>query len=143
MWYGHGGRIRPLGWSRQAVLDILGHIFFENLLTQHCPSHTSIGLRACRDHELVRPRQIMLGNGATDRWRSHSMGAPWRMCGRIAGPAGYGHLDPDPDQALRDRLEALHALSQTRPSARPDGPETDQATSSRLEGSSEPPRHMA
>ena len=28
----------PLRRSRQAVLDILGHIFFENLLTQHGPS---------------------------------------------------------------------------------------------------------
>jgi hypothetical protein len=61
VWYGHGGRICPWGRSRQAVLDILGHSFFENLLTQHGPSHTSIGLRAYRDHELVRPRQIMLG----------------------------------------------------------------------------------
>jgi hypothetical protein len=41
VWYGHGGRIWP---SRRAGLDILGHIFFENLLTQHGPSHTSIGL---------------------------------------------------------------------------------------------------
>ena len=32
----------PLGRSRQAVLDILGHIFLENLLTQHGPSHTPI-----------------------------------------------------------------------------------------------------
>ena len=62
------GAVRPrwphlaLGRSRQAVLDILAtSIFFENLLTQHSPSHTSIGLRDCRDHELVRPRQIMLG----------------------------------------------------------------------------------
>ncbi|HEY2764408.1 MAG TPA: hypothetical protein VGJ13_10415 [Pseudonocardiaceae bacterium] len=32
----------PLGRSRQAGLDILGRIFFENLLMQHGPSHTSI-----------------------------------------------------------------------------------------------------
>jgi hypothetical protein len=34
-----------LGRRRQAGLDILGHIFFENLPTQHGPSHTSIGLQ--------------------------------------------------------------------------------------------------
>jgi hypothetical protein len=54
------GVVRPrvaasaLGRSRQAVLDILGYIFLENLLTQHGPSDTSIGLLACRDHEFVR-----------------------------------------------------------------------------------------
>jgi hypothetical protein len=31
----------------------------------------------------------------------------------------YGHLYPDADQALRDRLDALHALSQARPVGRP------------------------
>jgi hypothetical protein len=45
------GVVRPrwphlsLGRSRQAGLDIHGHIFFENLPTQHGPSHTSFGLR--------------------------------------------------------------------------------------------------
>ena len=38
----------PLGRSRQAGLDILGHIFFENLPTQQGPSHTSILSRASR-----------------------------------------------------------------------------------------------
>jgi hypothetical protein len=42
----------PLGRNRQASLDILGHIFFENLPTQQGPSHTLIGLRDYRDHEL-------------------------------------------------------------------------------------------
>jgi hypothetical protein len=57
------GVVRPrwphlvLGRSRRAGLDILGQIFVDNLLTQHGPSHTSIGLRDCRDHELWRPRQ--------------------------------------------------------------------------------------
>jgi hypothetical protein len=55
----------------------------------------------------------------------------------------YGHLYPDADQALRDRLHALHALSQARQSARLDGPETDRAASSRPEGSAEPPPHRA
>jgi hypothetical protein len=36
----------PLGRSRRADLDIVGHIFFENLLTQQGPSHTLIGLRS-------------------------------------------------------------------------------------------------
>jgi site-specific recombinase XerD len=50
----------------------------------------------------------------------------------------YGHLYPDADQALRDRLDALHALSQARQSEGVDGPETDQVGSSRPEGSSQP-----
>ena len=41
----------------------------------------------------------------------------------------YGRLYPDADRVLRDRLDALHALSQARESARLDGPETDQAGS--------------
>jgi hypothetical protein len=53
----------------------------------------------------------------------------------------YGHLYPDGDQALRDRLDALHALSQARRSADSDGPETDQAGGSWSEGASEPPPH--
>jgi integrase len=53
----------------------------------------------------------------------------------------YGHLYPDADQALRDRLDALHALSQTGRPAHLDGPETDQAGSSRLEGASQPLPH--
>ena len=51
----------------------------------------------------------------------------------------YGHLYPDADQALRDRLDALHALSQPRQSAEVDGPETDQAGDSRPAGSSQLP----
>jgi hypothetical protein len=51
----------------------------------------------------------------------------------------YGHLYPEADQALRDRLDALHALSQARQSTGFDGPETDQAASARLEDSPEPP----
>jgi integrase len=53
----------------------------------------------------------------------------------------YGHLYPDADQALRDRLDALHALSQARQSAGRDGLETDQEGSSGLEGSSQSPPH--
>jgi len=34
----------------------------------------------------------------------------------------YGHLYLDADQALRARLDALHALSQVREPARLDGP---------------------
>jgi hypothetical protein len=44
----------------------------------------------------------------------------------------YGHLYPDADQALRNRLDALHALSEPQQSAGLDGPETDQAGNSRL-----------
>ena len=53
----------------------------------------------------------------------------------------YGHLYPEADQALRDRLDALHALSQARQSAGLDGPGTDQAASSRPdEAFEQPPR---
>ena len=52
-----------------------------------------------------------------------------------------GHLYPDADQALRDRLDALHALSQARRPAHSDGPETDQAGGSQPEGASPPPPH--
>jgi integrase len=53
----------------------------------------------------------------------------------------YGHLYPDADQALRDRLDALHALAQTRASAALDGPETDQPANSPPEASpGQPPR---
>jgi hypothetical protein len=55
----------------------------------------------------------------------------------------YGHLYPDADQALRDRLDALHALSQPRQLAGLDGPETDQAGNSRLESSSDQPPRTA
>jgi integrase len=54
----------------------------------------------------------------------------------------YGHLYPDADQVLRDRLDALHALSQARQSAGLDGLETDQTGSSGPEGASQPPPHM-
>jgi integrase len=50
----------------------------------------------------------------------------------------YGHLYPEADQALRDRLDALHALSQMRESAALAGPETDRPTRSRLKDSREP-----
>jgi hypothetical protein len=43
----------------------------------------------------------------------------------------YGHLYPDADQALRDRLDALHARSQAYQSARLDGP-GGQLTAGRL-----------
>ena len=54
----------------------------------------------------------------------------------------YGHLYPEADQALRDRLDALHALSLAHESAALDGPETDQPASSRLEDSVQQPPHM-
>ena len=53
----------------------------------------------------------------------------------------YGHLYPDADQALRDRLDALHTLSQPQQSVDLDGPATDHQGSSRPESVSEPPSH--
>jgi integrase len=50
----------------------------------------------------------------------------------------YGHLYPEADQALRDRLDALHALSQMCESPALDGSETDRPTRSRLKDSHEP-----
>src|SRR5918995_2373336 len=53
----------------------------------------------------------------------------------------YGHLYPDADQALRDRLDALHVLSQARESVGLDGPETDQAGRAGPEAASQPQPH--
>ena len=50
----------------------------------------------------------------------------------------YGHLYPEAGQALRDRFDALHVLSQMRESAALDGPETDRPTRLRLKDSREP-----
>jgi hypothetical protein len=68
---------------------------------------------------------------------------------RRPGRAHLGQLHPGPlrpplsdaDQALRDRLDALHALSQAHQSISLDGPETDQKDSSRPEDASEPLPH--
>jgi hypothetical protein len=54
----------------------------------------------------------------------------------------YGHLYPDADQALRDRLDALHTRSQARRSAGLDGPETDQSASWRPEASPGGPQRV-
>jgi integrase len=81
----------------------------------------------------------------------HTAAALWIAAGpnpkEVAARAGhtsvsftldrYGHLYPDADQALRDRLDALRARSQARESAALDGPETDQPAGSRL---GDPPR---
>ena len=55
----------------------------------------------------------------------------------------YGHLYPEADQALRDRLDAFHALSLAHESAALDGPETDQPASSRLEDSVQQPPYTS
>jgi integrase len=104
-------------------------------------------------HRIWRPATRAAG---LDGLRIHDLRdtavALWVAAGanpkEVAGRAGhtsvsftldrYGHLYPDADQALRDRLDALHALSQARQSARLDGPKTDQPTRSRLKDSREP-----
>jgi len=80
--------------------------------------------------------------GPTRRWAGSSSqtGTPCGVGQRWSFTLDrYGHLYPDADQALRDRRDALHALTPTRRPARLDGPETDQVGSSQAEGSSEPP----
>jgi hypothetical protein len=87
----------PLGRSRQAGLDILA-IFFENLLTQHGPSHTSIGIRH-RAHyvEAQLEREMVSGQVAGDRrWSLPSE----RL---VIGPAVTG-VDAWPRVAMRRRL---------------------------------------
>jgi integrase len=105
-------------------------------------------------HRIWRPATRAAGlDGLRIHDLRHTAVALWIAAGanpkEVAARAGhtsvsftldrYGHLYPDADQALRDRLDALHALSQAGQSARFDGPETDQAGSSRPEGSSQPP----
>jgi integrase len=103
-------------------------------------------------HRIWRPATRAAG---LDGLLRHTAVALWIAAGanpkEVAARAGhtsvsftldrYGHLYPDADQALRDRLDALHALSQARRFAHPDGPETDQAGGSEPEGASQPPPH--
>jgi integrase len=107
-------------------------------------------------HRIWRPATRVAGlDGLRIHDLRHTAVALWIAAGanpkEVAARAGhtsvsftldrYGHLYPDADQALRDRLDALHALSQARQSASLDGPETDQAGSSRSEGASVPSPH--
>jgi integrase len=104
-------------------------------------------------HRIWRPATRVAGlDGLRIHDLRHTAVALWIAAGanpkEVAARAGhtsvsftldrYGHLYPDADQALRDRLDALHSLSQARQSAGFDGPETDQAGSSRQQGSSQP-----
>ena len=107
-------------------------------------------------HRIWRPATRAAGlEGLRTHDLRHTAVALWIAAGanpkEVAARAGhtsvsftldrYGHLYPDADQALRDRLDALHALSQPRRSAGLAGPETDQAGSSGPDGSSQPPAH--
>jgi integrase len=107
-------------------------------------------------HRIWRPATRAAGlDGLRIHDLRHTAVALWIAAGanpkEVAARAGhtsvsftldrYGHLYPDADQALRDRLDALHALSQARRFARSDGPETDQAGGSEPEGTSQPPPH--
>jgi integrase len=101
-------------------------------------------------HRIWRPATRAAGlDGLRIHDLRHTAVALWIAAGanpkEVAARAGhtsvsftldrYGHLYPDADQALRDRLDALHALSQAAESAGLDGPETDQSASSRPEAS--------
>ncbi|HEX5877112.1 MAG TPA: tyrosine-type recombinase/integrase, partial [Actinomycetota bacterium] len=107
-------------------------------------------------HRIWRPATRAAGlDGLRIHDLRHTAVALWIAAGanpkEVAARAGhtsvsftldrYGHLYPDADQALRDRLDALHALSQARRPAHSDGPETDQAGGSQPEGASPPPPH--
>ena len=107
-------------------------------------------------HRIWRPATRAAG---LDRLRIHDLRhtavALWIAAGanpkEVAARAGhtsvsftldrYGHLYPDADQALRDRLDALHALSQPQQPAGLNGPETDQEGSSGPEAASQPQPH--
>jgi integrase len=107
-------------------------------------------------HRIWRPATRAAGlDGLRIHDLRHTAVALWIAAGanpkEVAARAGhtsvsftldrYGHLYPDADQALRDRLDALHALAQTGQPAALDGPETDHSTSSRPEASPvRPPR---
>jgi hypothetical protein len=106
-------------------------------------SHLAAGDQSGRAGWAAHSRPAAYGSGAVDCGRGESQEVAAR-----AGHASvsftldrYGHLYPDADQALRDRLDALHALSQARRPAHSDGPETDQAGGSQPEGASPPPPH--
>jgi integrase len=107
-------------------------------------------------HRIWRPATRAAGlDGLRIHDLRHTAVALWIAAGanpkEVAARAGhtsvsftldrYGHMYPDADQALRDRLDALHALSQARRPAHSDGPETGQAGSSWLEGGSQSPPH--
>jgi len=107
-------------------------------------------------HRIWRPATGVAGlGGLRIHDLRHTAVALWIAAGanpkEVAARAGhtsvsftldrYGHLYPDADQALRDRLDALHALSQPQQSVGLDGPETDQEGTSWPEGASESPPH--
>jgi integrase len=107
-------------------------------------------------HRIWRPATRAAGlDGLRIHDLRHTAVALWIAAGanpkEVAARAGhtsvsstldrYGHMYPDADQALRDRLDALHALSQARRPAHSDGPGTGQAGSSWLEGGSQSPPH--
>jgi Phage integrase family len=82
------------------------------------PATRAAGLDGLRIHDLRHtPVALWIAAGATPK--------------EVAARAGhtsvsftldrYGHLYPDADQALRDRLDALHALSQPQQSVSLDG----------------------
>jgi integrase len=92
-------------------------------------------------HRIWRPATRAAGlDGLRIHDLRHTAVALWIAAGanpkEVAARAGhtsvsftldrYGHLYPDADQALRDRLDALHALVEARQSAGLDGPEADQ-----------------
>jgi integrase len=85
-------------------------------------------------HRIWRPAARAAGlDGLRIHDLRHTAVALWIAAGanpkEIAARAGhtsvsftldrYGHLYPDADQALRDRLDALDTLSQARPDGRP------------------------
>jgi hypothetical protein len=69
VWYGHDGRICPWDGAARPFSTPSAKIFFENLLTQRGPSHTSIGLRARRDHE----RRGRVDPVVADSWLKRTM----------------------------------------------------------------------
>jgi integrase len=116
------------------------------------PQGGTLGLATFR-HRIWRPATRAAGlDGLRVHDLRHTAVAPWIAAGanpkEVAARAGhtsvsftldrYGHHYPDADQALRDRLDALHALSRPQQSVGLDGPETDKEASSWPEAASQP-----
>jgi integrase len=139
----------------EALVDLLARPGSANDLVFVGPQGGTLRLATFR-HRIWRPATRAAGlDGLRIHDLRHTAVALWIAAGanskEVAARAGhtsvsftldrYGHLYPEADQALRDRLDALHALSQARQSTGLDGPETDQAASSRPESSSRAPPH--
>jgi integrase len=112
----------------EALADLLARPWSADDLVFVGPQGGTLRLATFR-HRIWRPATRVAGlDGLRIHDLRHTAVALWIAAGanpkEVAARAGhtsvsftldrYGHLYPDADQALRDRLDALHALSQAR-----------------------------